>query len=156
MLDLSARLWSGLIYHLRNASAGIQESGAFIVGSIVAGERRGMDFIPYEMLERGALNEDFVQLSSEAFSKLWAMCDNRGVEIVGDIHSHRFGVQQSRSDRTNPMLALPGHVAIIVPEFAQRQVALEDVGVYVYQGAHRWVSHYGADVHQVLRLEANQ
>src|SRR6266498_344319 len=115
MLELSSRLWSRLLHHLRTESAGVRESGAFIVGSIATGTRRGADFIPYEALQPDALNEDFVELSSEAFSNLWTICGDKRLEVVADIHSHRFGVQQSYTDRANPMLALRGHVAIIVP-----------------------------------------
>jgi len=39
------------------------------------------------------------------------------------------------------MIAIPGHVALIVPGFAQRLACAGNLGVYEYQGNHRWQSY---------------
>jgi hypothetical protein len=36
------------------------------------------------------------------------------------------------------MVARTGHIAIIVPDFAAPPVHYENVGIYEYQGEHRW------------------
>jgi hypothetical protein len=56
----------------------------------------------------------------------------------------------------NPMVAMAGHVAIIIPRFAQGRIPAEDIGVHVYQGAHRWISRFKSDVHGFFRVLEDQ
>ena len=102
-----------------------------------------------------ALHDDYVSLNAASFATLWEMCCKNSVTVVADIHTHRFGAGQSPSDCANPMVALPGHVAFIVPHFAQRDVNLYEMGTYVYKGAHTWTNYSGSDVARMLRLIAN-
>ena len=44
------------------------------------------------------------------------------------------------------MVALRGHIAFIVPRFAQGTIRHEDLGMYVYQGNHKWTTYSGAGV----------
>jgi proteasome lid subunit RPN8/RPN11 len=60
------------------------------------------------------------------------------VSLLADVHTHPGGAAQSRSDRENPMSALPGHVAIIVPRFARSMFDLVSIGQYRYLGCGRW------------------
>jgi proteasome lid subunit RPN8/RPN11 len=152
MLEIPYTLWVGLLEHLRRRGGGIRESGAFLLGNMVGARRGVSDFIPYEHLQDDALNEDFVALRADSFSKLWAECDRRRMSVVADVHTHRFGPQQSMSDRVNPMMALAGHVALIVPRFAQGLVNVEDLGAHVYRGAHRWTSYFGRDTRQIVKI----
>lgn len=46
--------------------------------------------------------------------------------------------RQSPADRDNPMVAERGHLALIVPEFARRRVGPSELGIYEYEGDHRW------------------
>lgn len=151
-LEISVELWGGLMAHLREQGRGIRESGAFLLGQNSLGVRLVTGFLPYEELQADALHEDYVSLSSASFSKLWAICSEHGITVVGDVHTHRFGPQQSRSDRANPMVAIAGHVALIVPRFAQGQVHVEEVGVHIYFGNHQWESTFGAKVQTMIRL----
>jgi hypothetical protein len=41
------------------------------------------------------------------------------------------------------MIGNPGHIAIIVPDFAEREVKLEELGIYEYLGNHRWKTRSG-------------
>lgn len=152
MFEISTRLWNDLIEHLRVQGAGIRESGAFLLGHITDENRTVTAFLPYESLQADALQEDYVSLSSASFSKLWAICQEHSLTVVADVHTHRFDAQQSRSDKANPMLALAGHVALIVPRFAQGDIQVQDLGVYVYRGSHQWTSKCGPIVEQFINL----
>lgn len=151
-LEISVDLWDGLIVHLREKGQGIRESGAFLLGRNNSGVRQVTGFLPYEELQADALHEGHVSLSSASFSKLWAICSEHGITVVSDVHTHRFGPQQSRSDRTNPMVALAGHIGIIVPGFAQGQIRIEEIGVHIYLGNHRWESKFGINAQTMIRL----
>ena len=55
----------------------------------------------------------------------------------------RFAALQSEEDRTNPMVARSGHVAIIVPRYARPPVRHSDLGIYEYVGEHAWKNRGG-------------
>ena len=130
----------------------MRESGGFFLGETRPERRVATRFLPYEQLQRDALNADFVQLSAASFGRLWDYCAQQKIGVVADVHTHRFGAGQSLSDSENPMVAIAGHIALIVPHFAQGSIRLPDVGLYVYQGAHRWQRFRGDAVVQVLTL----
>ena len=153
ILFVKQQLWQSLLGHLCDQGKGIQESGAFLLGSINGNQRMIRSFLPYERLQADALHRDYVSLNSDSFSKLWALCREHNVSVVGDVHTHRFGPQQSRSDRANPMIARKGHMAIIVPRFAHGKIESREVGLHCYQGAHKWVSVFHSDVGQYLKIE---
>ena len=44
---------------------------------------------------------------------------------------------QSEADRTNPMVARAGHIAIIVPDFARWPIRRHRLGIYEYRGRAR-------------------
>ena len=85
-----------------------------------------------------------------AFAALWSMCRARGLTVVGDVHTHPGGAFQSEADRTNPMVAREGHIAIIVPNYATGRPATARIGVYEYRGNHEWADHSGALAHRFL------
>lgn len=152
LLEAPAQLWADLFAHLRMQGAGVRESGAFLLGHKAEARRVVTRFLPYEHLQTDALHDDYVSLNAASFSKLWDLCRAEGLSVVADVHTHRLGPGQSRSDRANPMVAVKGHVALIVPCFAQGNIRLQDLGMYIYQGNHMWAAHSGADVGRLLRL----
>lgn len=155
LLEAPPQLWGELVAHLRQQSGGVRESGAFLLGRKDDSTRVCTRFLPYEQLQADALHDDYVSLSAASFAKLWELCRAERLSVVADIHTHRFGAGQSRSDRTNPMVALAGHIALIVPRFAQGEVRVSDVNMYVYQGSHRWASYSGSDVDDRMRLTSH-
>ena len=152
LLELSPALWDATLAHLRQQGAGVRESGGFLLGKVQRDRRVATHFLPYEQLQRDALQADFVQLSAASFSRLWDYCADHDLDVVADMHTHRYGAAQSRSDSENPMLAIAGHLALIVPDFAQGPVQLEEVGLYLYQGAHRWQRFRGPPVTTLIKF----
>ncbi|KWT98603.1 hypothetical protein APY03_0291 [Variovorax sp. WDL1] len=133
----------------------MRESGAFLLGKKEPSRRVITHFLPYEQLQPDALHDDYVALNAASFAALWELCARLDVSVVADVHTHRFGAGQSLSDRTNPMVALSGHIALIVPQFAQGRVRIVDVNMYVYQGSHRWTTFKGSDVQARLRVTSD-
>ena len=128
---------------LQRRGGGRRESGAFLLARRDKRPRRVVDFIPFDELDPDALN-GAISIPAAAFGRLWDMCAERGLRVIADVHTHpSAGVAQSAIDRNNPMIAVAGHVAIIVPRFAQGQLRLHDMGVHVYGGNRTWESYYG-------------
>lgn len=152
LLELPAALWTALNAHLRQQGGGVRESGAFILGQKTDAGRVATRFLPYEQLQADALQGDYVELAATSFAKLWEICRAEGLSVVADVHTHPFGPGQSRSDRANPMVALKGHIALIVPRFATGNPRPRDLGLYVYEGNHQWASYSRSDVERLLRL----
>lgn len=152
LLEVPGALWASLLAHLRERGGGIRESGAFLLGHKTDAGRTVTRFLPYERLQTDALHDDYVALTAASFAKLWAICRTDNVSVVADVHTHRFGPGQSRSDRANPMVALKGHIALIVPRFAQGRVRPQDVGLYVYEGNHVWAGYSSLEVGCLLQL----
>jgi proteasome lid subunit RPN8/RPN11 len=152
LLETPAALWADLIAHLREQGGGVRESGAFLLGHKTDAGRVVLRFLPYEQLQADALRLGYVALNAASFAKLWEVCRAEGTTVVADVHTHPFGPGQSRSDRANPMVALRGHIALIVPRFAKGNPRPKDLGLYVYQGNHQWASYSGSDVGRLLRL----
>lgn len=152
LLEAPGQLWAELIEHLRTQGAGIRESGAFLLGNKTGSTRVVTRYLPCERLQADALHDDYVSLTAASFAKLWELCRAEKLSVVADVHTHRLGAGQSRSDRANPMVALAGHIAFIVPRFAQGRVQLQDLGMYVYQGNHKWMTYSGSDVNRLVHL----
>jgi hypothetical protein len=156
LIEAPAQLWSALIQHLCHQGKGVRESGAFLLGHKTNTARVVTMVLPYEQLQADALNDDYVALTATSFARLWDFCRQQGLSVVADVHTHRLGSGQSRSDRANPMVALTGHIAFIVPRFAQGNVRLQDLGMYVYQGSHRWLAYSGSDVTRLVNLTGEE
>ena len=151
-LEFGPSDWEAMLAHLRRQGAGVRESGGLLLGKVEEGRRVVREFLPYEQLQADALQEDFVQLSAASFAKVWDRCRQTHLAVVADVHTHRYGAGQSLSDARNPMVALRGHLALIVPNFAQGQLRLDDIGLYAYRGSHRWDRYRGAIVAELISL----
>lgn len=125
-------------------SEGRRESGAFLLAPV--GDSRHVCHIEYfDDLDPNCLG-GHIHLDGRALSRLWDICEERGLRVVADVHTHPGGnVQQSPTDRNNPMVASAGHVALIVPHLAASRVRPRDVGVHEYAGDNGWRSWYGRD-----------
>jgi proteasome lid subunit RPN8/RPN11 len=130
----------------------VRESGAFLLGEEYRGRRNVKRFIFYDDLDPDCLGGGFIQFSSSGYGVLWRLCRETGQKVVGDIHTHPHVPRQSQLDRDHPMIGLSGHIAIIVPDFALRQPAAEELGVYEYLGDHRWRDFSGGAAGRFLYI----
>jgi proteasome lid subunit RPN8/RPN11 len=151
-LEFEASVWMALIEDLRRRGGGVRESGAFLVGGMHGGIRQVHTWVPYDELDEDALTEGYIRLGTAAFTKLWAKCNELGTVVVADVHTHPFGPRQSLSDMANPMISQAGHMALIVPRYAQGDVSPSDLSVNIYLGSKRWASHFGRGAATRIRI----
>jgi proteasome lid subunit RPN8/RPN11 len=138
-LSCPLRLWRHVLSELERRSERRHESGVFLLGSRDGDRREVRDAVYYDDLDPGAYASGVCILHGDAFAKLWALCRAKGLTVVADAHTHPREAFQSASDRTNPMVAREGHIAMIIPNFAQAPVRFQEIGVYEYKGEHEWL-----------------
>ena len=137
-LSCSWFVWRRLVKSLRvRGKNKSRESGAFLLGRKEGDRRRIVDFLPYDDLDPGCLETGIVRFDGRYFSDLWAVCKERDLTVVADIHVHPGGEGQSRTDRAYPMISRSGHLALILPKFAA-PVSRKGIGIYKYLGQKKW------------------
>jgi hypothetical protein len=161
-LEIGAALFAELMSELARRGGGTRESGAFLltnsapqpadVGGAAGGWQAVTAVAYYDDLDPGCLTEN-ITFTADGYTALAALCRRGGLQIAADIHAHpdRW-VRQSQTDAAHPMVALPGHLALIVPHYARWPVQISDLGAHHYHGGGKWTFRYGSDVASVLRL----
>ena len=148
------RLWHAGVAELRRRGGGRRESGAFLLGDrVVRGgveRRRVRQLVYFDDLDPHCLDTGIVVFDGAGFGLLWQICRNTGFEVVADVHTHPCMARQSDADRRHPMVAMAGHFAIIVPNFATRVPASDELGLYEYAGAHQWHDHSGPAARRIF------
>ena len=137
-LEFKGSLWTELVQELHRRTEGIHESGAFLLGQVTGQHRVVNAVVYYDDLDAEAYETYRCVLRAPAFGTLWKRCSELGLSVVADVHVHPFAAVQSAVDRTNPMIARPGHIAIILPNFAEPPVQLRELGIYEYLGDYSW------------------
>lgn len=134
LLRIRRSNWRATVTELGRRGRGERESGAFLLGDR-EGDRRTVTRVVYlDDLDPDCLTGG-ISFNGLAYSKLWDICDAEKKIVIGDIHTHPSSwVEQSDIDAANPMLAQEGHVALIVPDYATRNIEAEEVGVHRYDG----------------------
>jgi hypothetical protein len=144
-LNCSSWLWRQGLTELRRRGKNRRESGAFLLGHQDGSKRRISKFIYYDDLDPHCLDTGIVILDGSVFGKLWNICRDLKLKVIADVHTHSGRSLQSFTDRANPMIGVPGHIAIIVPNLARRISGAKELGVYEYLGNHSWRSYLKQD-----------
>lgn len=140
LLRFTTDAWLELHAELQRRADGVRESGAFLLARHDHDRRTIAAVIYFDDLDRDALRGG-IALGAAAFARLWDRCRDLDLRVAGDVHTHPADwVCQSPIDRANPMIAQPGHVALIVPNLAGGSVSTRDVGVHLYGGDPGWTS----------------
>lgn len=97
-------------------------------------------FVCYDELDESALDSGIVMVHAVGFVRLWEICQRKDLRVLADVHTHPTEwIEQSESDRTHPMVAQPGHIALILPNYAKpNRKRLAGAAVYEYLGDHNW------------------
>ena len=138
-LRISWLSWWRLVRQLRRRGGGRRESGAFLIGRR---DKQGgiiCEFVFYDDVDPGALSRGHVHLAGSALNKVWERCAETGLEVLADVHTHPGRADQSTSDQEHPMVAIKGHIAVIIPNFARSALNLRAIGVYRHLGARKWI-----------------
>ncbi|WLB09527.1 hypothetical protein QIH87_47680 [Bradyrhizobium elkanii] len=94
----------------------------------------GEAFLPYDDVDPHALRGTIL-FDGSNMDVVWDLCCRNELEVV---HTHPGGVGQSQTDRDNPMIPEVGHVALIVPNFADHAYFPGDIGICEYRGRQQW------------------
>lgn len=149
-LRLSHELWREMIAELAERGRGERESGAFLVASRV-GDGRTIKTIAYlDDLDPDCLVGG-IHFHREGYAKLSAVCSDVNGRVVADVHTHPgTWVGQSATDQSNPMISRVGHIALVLPRFAQGGCFPEAVGFHQYRGCDGWKSVTGRKVRDLI------
>jgi proteasome lid subunit RPN8/RPN11 len=150
-LLISPALWAELLDGLRQRGRYERESGAFLLGQI-DGPRRVMSIVFYNEIDPAAFDTGIIVIDGGCMADLWRICRERGELVVADVHTHGGSAGQSESDRKHPIIAEPGHVAMILPNFAAEPVRLKEIGLYRYLGRFDWDRLRPSLLHPTLRI----
>lgn len=140
LLMIRRHVWWKLVGQLRLRGRGERESGAFLLGGRARDKALVECFVCYDDVDPNALDTGIVIIRSQGFKRLWAICRSRGLEVLADAHTHGDDApRQSSTDKRNPVIAESGHLALIIPSFAQiSRYGLGRTAVYEYLGSYEW------------------
>ena len=143
-LSCPRKVWRRGLAEIASRGEGRHESGAFLLGHRDGLRGRVVRFAYYDDFDPNCLDSGIVIFDGAGFGPLWELCRQTGLNVLADLHTHGGSgpARQSPLDRDNPMIAQPGHVGLIVPNFAT-DFKMRDIGVYEYLGSHRWRNHSG-------------
>jgi proteasome lid subunit RPN8/RPN11 len=150
-LQIGRNDWLGLMSELRRRGGGRTESGAFLLGRRQGNRRIVQTCVFYDDLDPKAYSTGVCILYADAFECLWSHCRAQSLQVLADIHTHLGAARQSEADRCNPMVARQGHLALIVERFASAPVWRHRIGLYRYEGAHRWTDLSGWRACRILK-----
>lgn len=138
-LAIPVDLWRQLLCGLAVRGGGYRESGAFLLGLDVE-PRQVSAVVFYDEIDPAAFDTGIIEIDGGLMAELWRICRERQLAVVADVHTHPGSAMQSDSDRRHPIIAEPGHIALILPNFAAEPLRLREVGFYRYLGGFRWTS----------------
>lgn len=151
-LMFSRSLWYGSIAELKRRGHNRHESGCFVLGKSDRRLKQAVRCVYYDELDPDAYSSGVCILDGSAFAKLWEICRGDGLTVLADIHTHQGAPHQSEADRRNPMVARSGHLALIVPRFAEGSIWRHRLGLYRYEGDHRWTNLSGWQARSYLKV----
>lgn len=153
LLEIPRGLYDSLIADLAESGRGVKESGAFLLGSLNGQRRCVSSYLMYDKVAPLSSSlHAYVAFTAEEMARAWEHCYALGLQVVADVHTHPFGPAQSISDREHPIVSLAGHVALIVPNFAQGAPQPRDLGVHLFGGCGRWQSVFREKAAEVVHL----
>jgi hypothetical protein len=137
-LEIQHQLWQQLVHDLRARGGNKRESGAVLLAKNAS--REIVHFICYDDLDPHAFDSGIVRFDSSGFVPLWKICHEQSMSVVADVHTHPDKwTGQSSSDQGHPIIHQIGHIAMIIPYYAQKDHAsLRGIGLYEYRGGHEW------------------
>jgi proteasome lid subunit RPN8/RPN11 len=141
-----------LLNGLRARGRSVRESGAFLLGP-PGDDRRVSSIVFYDQIDPHAFDTGIIVIDGACIADLWAICRRTGLAVVADVHTHPGGAGQSESDRRHPMIAEPGHIAMIIPNFAAEPVQLNAIGLYRYRGKFSWDRLTSRFLRPALKIE---
>ena len=153
-LSITIWLWRRLILELRRRGRGHSESGAFLLAPRIGTANRVTSFVCYDDLDPDVYEGGAIAFHAAGHAALWNHCRMKGLRVLADVHTHPGNfIRQSSIDQRNPMIPLLGHLALILPNFANTPWwTLDSAGINEYLGSFAWRSYNHADGERPVRL----
>jgi proteasome lid subunit RPN8/RPN11 len=139
-LTCRRRLWISILKQLRERGLGQRESGGFLLGRCFENSRTIEAFLPYDVIDPNCLN-GAILFDGSKMDLVWRECRACNLQVVADVHTHPAGYRQSSIDKANPMIPEKGHIAIIIPNFAEGYYTPGQIGMYEFRGGGKWLDH---------------
>jgi len=99
------------------------------------------EFIAYDDIDPNAL-QGAILFDGSRMDVVWERCRQKNLEVVADVHTHPSGYGQSGIDQANPMIPERGHIALIVPNFADQIYNPGEIGIFEFIGKREgWANH---------------
>lgn len=143
-----------MMRRLARQSENRREAGAFLLGPTGGrGPRRNeVTAVEYYVdLDPDSLTGG-ITFHASGYTRLNQTCRERGLRAVADIHLHPGrGARQSPTDAAHPMVARPGHVALIAPNYGFGVTSADQLGVNIKTST-GWHSLSDADIESVFHV----
>lgn len=140
-LACNSKIWRRGVGELRRRADARREAGAFLLGREREGPRRIELFLFYDDVDPHCFDNGIVQFNGALLGEVWRRCRAMGMTVLADVHVHPGHFGQSASDRANPIMPEAGHIALILPNFADGACLPGGIGLYEYLGGRRWADH---------------
>lgn len=140
-LACDKHIWNAGVLELRRRAGARRESGAFLLGDAAAEGRRIKHFLFYDDIDPHCFDHGIVEFNGALLGEVWRRCRELNMSVVADVHVHPGYYGQSASDRANPIMPEAGHLALILPDFAQGACLPGAIGLYEYLGSRKWADH---------------
>ena len=121
----------------RRSGAGRTEAGCFLLGQIRGESRTADDVVFFDEIDPDAYRHGSISLNTAKLSALYDRCEERGLAITGDIHTHPCLAFQSWTDKSHPVVSVAGHVAIVLPYDGRYRISSQ-IGAYILKEDGSW------------------
>jgi proteasome lid subunit RPN8/RPN11 len=140
-LSCPTKLWETILLDLQRRGRGEVESGGFLLGVRHGDGCLVREFLAYDDVDPNAL-QGAILFDGSRMDVVWDRCRQQKLEVVADVHTHPGGYGQSSIDRANPMIPERGHIALIIPNFADLSYRPGEIGIYEFLGKREgWKNH---------------
>lgn len=121
----------------RRSGRGATEAGCFVLGRISGRDRTADEAIYFDDIDPNAYDFGAIRFDTTKLSAVYDLCEARALSIVGDIHVHPGPAFLSPIDEAHPVIAVAGHVSVILPYDGRYRTARQ-IAVNVYLPSGSW------------------
>jgi proteasome lid subunit RPN8/RPN11 len=151
-LRFKPAVWQQMFVELHRRGEERREAGAFLLAERKGDSRLISRIVYLDDLDPKCLVGG-IHFHGEAYSKLWDICEEEGLRVLADIHTHPSPwVEQSSTDRENPMVSRRGHIGLIAPDYGAGKIDAKQIGFHEYRGEEGWVSCFKDDACRFLYI----
>lgn len=104
-----------------------------------APERTVQKVVYFDDVDPNAYHDRAITFDTTRLGVVYDICESEGLSIVGDIHVHPAEAFLSPIDAANPVVAVAGHVGIILPYSGRYQIP-EQIAVHTLDASGNWQS----------------